>query len=138
MLTLYTDGSCSKNPGPGGWAFVAIDEWNKIIASASGFIDFETTNNRMELVAVLAGLSVLNDDEDVLIVSDSQYALGVINKIERWELAGVLHKRANSDILLQVKLQLKRLPPIKTKWIKGHSGNKYNEIVDKMARATWK
>lgn len=132
MYNLYTDGSCINNPGVGGWAYV-IEYKGKLIYEGSGRVGMTTTNNRMEMYAILMGLSVIPDGKELTIISDSQYALGAIKKIELWERENKLKNKANQDLLSKIKAEKNRLT-LNTKWVKGHSGNLYNDLVDSLAR----
>ena len=121
-ILIYTDGSCLKNPGKGGWAFIFINKNNDEIHMS----DYEenTTNNRMEMKAVIEGLKFLENNEKCIIYSDS---LLVINcATNKWK------RKSNLDLWKEYdKVSINKT--IEFNWIKGHSGNEYNEKVDKMA-----
>lgn len=130
-IELYTDGSCLNNPGPGGWcAILKFGDIEKIISGG----DYNTTNNRMELSAVIAGLQALNYPCSVTVTTDSQYVVNAFNKswIYSWEKAG-FKGRINSDLWIEL-LRLSRIHSIKFNWIKGHAGHKYNEACDTEAQ----
>lgn len=118
---IYSDGSCINNPGKGGWAFLAIEQ--NIEWYVSGYEE-HTTNNRMELLAVIeALLFILNDN--CTIYSDSKYVINCASG--KW--------RRNSNLDLWEKFDIaSKNKCITWNWVKGHSGNKFNEIVDNIAR----
>ena len=121
MILIYTDGSCLSNPGPGGWAAIILDGASKIILKGR---EKSTTNNRMEMMAVISGLESVSNDDNVTIYSDSKY---VINSITLgWK------RKANLDLwkLLDQQLIGKN---VEWKWVKGHSGDKYNDEADQIA-----
>jgi ribonuclease HI len=123
MIKIYTDGSCLKNPnGPGGWAVVMIDIDNYEWYLSEG--EDKTTNNRMELKAVIEGLKLINDDEECIIYSDSKLT---INCAE-----GKWNRKANLDLWKEYDIVSKK-KKINYQWVKAHNGDYYNEIVDKMA-----
>lgn len=134
-VTIYSDGACSGNPGPGGFGTVLV--YNGIEKEISeGFK--ETTNNRMELLAAIRGLECLKEPCEVTIISDSKYLCDAINKgwLENWKQKG--WKKADKKPVLNVELwqQLDNLLTIHTvsfEWIKGHNGHKYNERCDTLA-----
>lgn len=124
---IYTDGSCMPNPGPGGWAFVALLDENDENPSewhVSGGHHM-TTNNRMELAAVIEALEFFPDKKDYLIYSDSQY---VIKCAE-----GKWARKKNTDLWKKYE-KISKGSSIEWRWVKGHSGDKYNEIVDLLAK----
>ena len=139
-VTIYTDGSCLSNPGgPGGWAaLLRLDgtDHEKLI---SGGLDC-TTNNRMEIMAVLMGLRALNQPCEVTVVTDSQYVANSITKgwLFSWEKSNFRDKkgkiRLNDDLWRQMLTELRR-HKITVKWIEGHAGHKENELCDETARA---
>jgi len=122
MNRIYTDGSCLKNPGNGGWAFIFINKNNDEIHMS----DYEenTTNNRMEMKAVIEGLRFIKNGERCIVYSDS---LLVINcATNKWK------RKSNLDLWKEYdKVSINK--NIEFTWVKGHSGNEYNEKVDKMA-----
>lgn len=133
-IDLYTDGACSGNPGPGGWG--AILQWNGHEKELKGG-ERETTNNRMEMQAVIEGLSALKKTSEVTLYTDSKY---VQNGIEEW-LPGWKAKGwktttkkpiKNQDLWEQID-SLIQLHSVKIIWVKGHSGHEMNERVDKLA-----
>lgn len=129
QITLYTDGACSGNPGPGGFAaiLVAQDQNGKVLREKEivGSEAF-TTNNRMELMAVIAGLKALNQPAIVKIVSDSQYVIHTITK--NWK------RKKNNDLWQELDALISQ-HTVEWKYVKGHSGHEYNERCDKLAVA---
>lgn len=136
-VSLYTDGACSGNPGPGGWG--AILRFGKHEKHLSGG-EKETTNNRMELTAVIEGLSALKEPCIVELYTDSKYVADGIGKgwAASWRKNG--WKKAdkkpalNSD-LWETLLNLSEKHTLNIHWIKGHAGHPENEICDRMAVA---
>lgn len=124
MKIIYTDGSCLSNPGgKGGWAAVIIDE-KKLEWLISGN-DNSTTNNRMELQAVIEALDFLEDNDECIIFSDSQLVINCA--IGKWK------RNANKDLWEIYDLKSKN-KKISYEWVKGHNGNEYNELVDNVAK----
>lgn len=135
QVTLYTDGACSGNPGPGGWG--AILECNGRRKELSGG-EASTTNNRMELTAVIEGLSALKYGCAVTLVSDSKYVIDAITKgwVYSWKAKG--WRKADKSPALNVDLWEKLLPQLARhemtyNWVKGHAGHPQNERCDEMA-----
>ena len=135
-VKLFTDGACSGNPGPGGWA--AILQYNGHEKELSG--EPETTNNRMELTAVIEGLSALKEPCVVDLVSDSKYVIDSIQKgwVYSWKKNG--WRKADKKPALNVDLWEKLLGLLEVHqvnfiWIKGHDGHPENERCDKLAVA---
>jgi len=130
-ITMYTDGSAKGNPGPGGYGIVLISgkhykEMNQ------GFR--MTTNNRMELLAVIVGLEAINkENQEVQIFSDSKYVVDAIEKgwLFGWEKKG-FKKKKNPDLWKRFLL-IFRKHKVKFNWVKGHAGNTYNEKCDELA-----
>ena len=121
MYEIYTDGSCLKNPGKGGWAF-AIFKNNKLLQLGSG-ANSNTTNNRMELTAIIKALE-FTKFKNIEIYSDSQLCINCAQNI--WK------KKANLDLWKEFE-NYSKTKNINFHWVKGHSGNKYNDFVDKLA-----
>ncbi|MCL2311257.1 MAG: ribonuclease HI [Firmicutes bacterium] len=134
-VEIFTDGACSGNPGPGGWA--AIIKYEQEEKKISGF-ENNTTNNRMELLALINALSCLKYACKVRIFSDSKYVVDSINKgwAMNWKknkwMRSSGKKALNSD-LWSTLLDLISFHNVELKWIKGHSGHKENEECDRMA-----
>lgn len=121
-LTVYTDGSCSPNPGNGGWGYIAILPDCEIWANDK---KVNTTNNVMELTAVIEALKEFSFFQKIHIYSDSKY---VINCAE-----GRFKRNKNLDLWAQYDKYSKG-KTIKFTWVKGHNGDRYNELVDKLAK----
>jgi ribonuclease HI len=130
-IILYTDGSARGNPGPGGYGVVLISgKYRKEISE--GFT--LTTNNRMELMAVIVGLEALkNSNSKVTVFTDSKYVADAIEKgwLFNWE-KNRFKKKKNADLWVRF-LKIYRTHNVKFIWIKGHSDNKENEHCDKLA-----
>ncbi len=130
QVTLYSDGSSLGNPGPGGYG--GILEYNGITKKYSGG-EADTTNNRMELKAVIEGLKLLREPCDVKLVSDSKYVVQAINEwLDGWIKKGFT-KVKNVD-LWQEYITVSEHHNVKGEWVKGHAGHLQNEICDKMAK----
>ena len=135
-VRIFTDGACSGNPGPGGWA--AIIEENGERREISG-AERRTTNNRMELLAIIRALGSLTEPSRVHVVTDSQYvALGMTRWIHNWQRKG--WKTAGGDPvknrdLWQELLERTRSHDLTWEWIRGHDGHPENERADALARA---
>jgi len=135
-VIIYTDGACSYNPGPGGWAAVLIYKGKE--KHVSGYQP-ETTNNRMELQAVLEALKALKEPCEVTLHTDSAYIQRAFEEgwIERWQRNGwkTAAKQAveNQDIWKAI-LQVSAEHNVAYKKVKGHSEDTYNNLCDKLAR----
>lgn len=135
-ITIYTDGACSGNPGPGGFGVVLISgELRKEVSC--GYKN--TTNNRMELRAVIKGLSMLKKKSEVELFTDSKYIVDAIIKewVYSWKKRG--WKRSNGEAALNIDLWEELLPllefhTVNVNWVKGHAGNEENERCDYLAR----
>ncbi len=134
-VNVYTDGACSGNPGPGG--FCAILEYQGKEKCLSGG-EKETTNNRMELLAVIVALEALKEPCRVRVVSDSKYVVDAVEKgwLSSWQAKG--WKKADRKSVLNVELWQKLVPLLNTHqvsftWIRGHAGHPYNERCDAVA-----
>ena len=136
-VTLYTDGACSGNPGPGGWgAILKYGAHEKEISGGAA----ETTNNRMELTAVIEGLSILKESCEVELYSDSKYVIDALSKgwVYSWQKNG--WKKADKKPALNVDLWEKLLALLERHtlhyhWVKGHAENEYNNRCDALAVA---
>lgn len=134
-VILYTDGACSGNPGVGGWGAVLIFKgFEKRISDA----EQSTTNNRMELTAVIEGLKCLKEPCEVEIYSDSAYTVNGFNNgwIYGWEKSGFKkadNKPVLNDDLWRELLSLTRIHRVTFIKVKGHADNEYNNICDKLA-----
>lgn len=138
-VEIYTDGACSGNPGPGGWGAVLI--YNGVEKQLSGS-EKETTNNRMELSAVITALKALKEPCNVTLTTDSKYVCDAINKgwLNSWHKNS--WKKADKKPVLNIDLWQELLPlldkhRVEFIWVKGHNGHKYNEICDKLAVAEY-
>tara|TARA_B110000967_G_C18625049_1_gene430785 strand:+ start:235 stop:663 length:429 start_codon:yes stop_codon:yes gene_type:complete len=133
--TIYTDGACSGNPGPGGWGAVILDEREKQ-NNISGKVK-DTTNNRMELMAPIMALKKIKTKSDITIFTDSTYVKnGITEWIKKWEKNGwkTSNKKPVKNKDLWIKLNdLCQKNKITWKWVKGHSNNKYNTLADELA-----
>ncbi|PJJ84996.1 ribonuclease HI [Mucilaginibacter auburnensis] len=136
MIEIFTDGASSGNPGPGGYG-VILRSGKHYKELSEGFR--KTTNNRMELLAVIKGLEALNKPgQDVMVYSDSKYVIDAIEK--RW-LNGWLQKgfagKKNKDLWLRY-LEVSKLHNVKFTWVRGHNGHPENERCDQLAVAAGK
>lgn len=134
-VEIYTDGACSGNPGVGGWASVLLYEQHKKELYGN---DEETTNNRMELTAVIEALKALKRPCNVTLYSDSKYVIDSINKdwVYKWEANNWIksdRKPALNTDLWKELLTLLAVHRVKFVWVKGHNGNEYNERCDELA-----
>ena len=139
-VILYTDGACSGNPGPGGWG--AILEYQGYEKEFSGGKE-NTTNNRMELTAVIEGLSKLKEPCIVELYSDSKYVIDGLEKgwAEGWKKRGWIKsdkKPALNPDLWDRLLTLTHIHQMRYHWVKGHAENPKNNRCDEMAVAQWK
>lgn len=136
-VEIYTDGACSGNPGPGGWAAILLYREREKPASGG---EPATTNNRMELTAAIEGLKLLNQPCSVTLYSDSSYMIDALTKgwLERWRIN--LWKTAGKDDvknrdLWEELVALSTQHSIEWRKVKGHSDNEYNNRCDALARA---
>ena len=135
-VIVYTDGACSGNPGPGGWGAI-LKYGNKKKEMSGG--EAETTNNRMELMVVIAALSALKEPCIVSLYTDSQYIANAIN--EGWLKSWIAHnwKRKtgpvkNADLWKEI-VRLFEVHQVEIHWVKGHAENEYNNRCDELAVA---
>lgn len=124
MWELWTDGSCKKNPGPGSWGCIVLLKEKQQAVFLHGS-DPETTNNRMELMAILRGLQFVPDRSRVLVHSDSKYALRTC--FGNWK------PTTNLDLIKAVRRERGRMLMVKEIKVKGHSGDFWNELADRLA-----
>lgn len=136
-IDIYTDGSCRCNPGPGGWGAVLV--YKGVEKEISGG-DASTTNNRMELTAVIKALQALKEPCEITLTSDSKYVIDAITngwaeswRQNNWRKADRSHA-LNPD-LWEILLDEIKKHEITYVWVKGHAGHPYNERCDKMAQA---
>ncbi len=134
-VTIYTDGACSGNPGPGGWG--AILSASGVSREISGG-EAHTTNNRMELMAVIKSLELLTRPCDVDLYSDSAYVVNAFNQhwIEGWQKRGWVNSAkdpvANKDLWEQL-INLTEVHKVKFIKVKGHADNEFNNRCDELA-----
>jgi ribonuclease HI len=146
MIYIYTDGGCSGNPGPGGWAYMVIGTWEPVLLAENWGAEKSTTNNRMELKAVISALEALPGicpeasagAEKITVYTDSQYVQkGITIWIKDWKGKG--WKTSAKDPVKNQDLW-KRLDAlaagfsINWVWVKGHAGNEYNERCDALTQ----
>ncbi len=135
QITIYTDGSCTGNPGPGGYAAIICEGDRERIITGS---ETETTNNRMELSAAIAALKALDRSRStVRVVTDSQYlSKGMTTWISDWKTKGWRGSNGkavkNTDLWRELD-ELSSLHDITWEWVRGHSGDELNERVDALA-----
>ena len=136
MITIYTDGACSGNPGIGGWGAVILEN-NKEDIFLNGGSD-NTTNNRLELTAAIEALKYFEDQQTITIITDSKYVKdGIQSWIQNWKKNGwkTATKKPVKNKELWVELDdLITKHNITWEWVKGHAGNTYNEKADYLAR----
>lgn len=135
QIEIYTDGACSGNPGPGGWGAVLVYNGKEKELSGS---EKNTTNNRMELTAVIMALNELNQPCEVKLTTDSKYVCDAVNKgwVYSWRKNGWRKsdkKPALNVDLWEELLSLLEKHEVQFIWVKGHNGHKYNEICDTLA-----
>ena len=136
-VSIYTDGACSGNPGPGGWGAILI--YNGVEKELSGG-EAMTTNNRMELLGVINALQALKEPCEVELWSDSRYVIDALEKgwAKGWKARG--WKRANKEPALnpdlwEILLALTDTHRLQYHWVKGHADNPYNNRCDALAVA---
>jgi ribonuclease HI len=134
---VFTDGSCEGNPGPGGWGFVWVEN-DEIVAEATG-TDPATTNNRMELKALIEAYKKLPADAEITIHSDSQLCVKTVNEwAAGWEKRGWRRKSgpiANLELVKELYALANAHPTVSLQWIKAHDGTRWNEYADALASA---
>jgi ribonuclease HI len=134
-IIIYTDGACSGNPGVGGWgAILMFKEHEKKISGGSK----EATNNQMEIRAVIEALKTIKKPAEIIIYTDSKYVMDGITKwIFGWKKNGwrTADRKAvkNSELWQELDCEVSK-HKIEWRWVKGHSGDKYNDIADELAR----
>lgn len=134
-VEIYTDGACRGNPGVGGWG--AVLKYGSIEREISGG-EASTTNNRMELTAVITALSLLKEPCHVTLTSDSKYVIDAIQKgwLDSWQKKG--WRKADGKAVLNIDLWEKLVALLEVHkvdfvWVHGHTGHKYNERCDELA-----
>ena len=139
-VTIYTDGACSGNPGPGGWgAILMYGPHKKELAGGEG----QTTNNRMELTGVIRALEALKEPCTVELYSDSKYVLDALQKgwAVSWRKKGWIKsdkKPALNPDLWEPLLNLVEMHDVRYHWVKGHASNPKNNRCDERAVGEWK
>ena len=133
-VTLYTDGACDPNPGPGGWAALLLFGGHR--KALTGYVP-STTNNRMELQAIISALQALKQPCRVRLYTDSEYVRkGVTQYLARWKAKGWLTSDkkavANRDLWEALDAAMQR-HQVEWNWVKGHAGDPYNEEVDRLS-----
>ena len=136
-VTLYTDGACSGNPGPGGWGAILLYNGHELALSGG---EARTTNNRMELTAVIEALQKLKEPCIVELYSDSKYVIDALEKgwAWGWKKRGWVKsdkKPALNPDLWDTLLSLTQKHELRYHWVKGHADNEYNNRCDTMAVA---
>ena len=134
IIKIYTDGACRGNPGPGGWGALILKD-NEEIKLNGGQND--TTNNQMELTAVIKALDFFSESMELEIFTDSKYVMdGITEYIKKWKVNGwkTASKKPvkNSDLWKQLD-DLSAQHSISWNWVKGHSGHRENDIADELA-----
>jgi ribonuclease HI len=132
---VFTDGSCEGNPGPGGWGFVWVEN-SEIVQEKYGS-DGDTTNNRMELTALIEALRVLPEDAETTVYSDSQLCVKTVNEwAGGWERRGWRRKTgpiANLELVKRFYALARARPGVRIEWIRAHDGSRWNEYADALA-----
>lgn len=134
-IDIYTDGACSGNPGKGGWGAVLVYNNNEKELCGG---EKETTNNRMELTAVISALKAVKEPCEITVTTDSKYVCDAVTKgwVYGWKRNG--WKKSDKKPALNVDLWEQLLPLLEVhkvtfNWVKGHNGHEYNERCDKLA-----
>ncbi len=132
---VFTDGGCSPNPGPGGWGAVYVVDDNPV-EEVWGSAD-DTTNNRMELTALIEGAKLVPQGEAATLYSDSRLAVNTINQwAAGWEKRGWKRKTGpveNLDLVKELYYLLKERSELELSWVKAHAGIRWNEYADELA-----
>lgn len=135
QVSIYADGACSKNPGPGGWGVILI--YGDKVKKMSGFQE-DSTNNIMEMTAVIEGMKALKERCEVNIFTDSKYVVDSVTEwLPNWKKNGWITSSRkpvkNIDLWKEI-VELSGHHKVNWHWIKGHDGNEYNEECDKLAK----
>jgi ribonuclease HI len=136
---VFTDGGCDPNPGAGGWAAVKVRD-GVLLEGRAGHED-ATTNNRMELRALLEAFAMLGEDDEATIYSDSSYSVKAVTEwAPGWERNGWRRGKTKKEPVLNVDLMQELLaaarahPRVQLAWLKGHAGSRWNEYADALVR----
>jgi ribonuclease HI len=134
---VFTDGSANPNPGPGGWGAVYVVD-GEVVAESHGHAA-HTTNNRMELQALLAGIELVPEGTPAVVYSDSNLVVRTVTEwAAGWEARGWKRKTGaveNLDLVRPLYERLRQRPELDVRWIKAHAGNRWNEYADSLATA---
>jgi ribonuclease HI len=134
---VFTSGSSSGNPGPGGWGAVRVED-GRVVAERYGS-EPATTNNRMELTAIIAGLEMVGPEEEVTVYSDSELVVNTLTKwAAGWEARGWRRKEGpvkNLDLVQRAWQLVQERPRVRIQWIKAHDGSRWNEYADALSTA---
>lgn len=135
---VFTDGASEGNPGPGGWGAVLVVDGQVVVTDHGS--EPHTTNNRMELKAMIAGLKMLPSDTETNVYTDSQLVVNILTKwAEGWKAKGWTKKSsgpiANLELVKEAYDLARSRPKVSILWIKAHSGNRWNEYADSLATA---
>lgn len=134
---IFTDGSSRPNPGPGGWGAVYVRD-GEVVEERFGHEDW-TTNNRMELTAMIAGLEMAPAGSPVTVYSDSQLVVNTLTKWAKgWEARGWVRKEgeiANLDLVQRAWEFVRQKPSVRIEWIRAHDGSRWNEYADALSTA---
>jgi ribonuclease HI len=132
---VFTDGACEGNPGPGGWSAVWVEDDRVVEERCGGAAD--TTNNRMELMAMIEGLRMLPEDAELTLYSDSNLCVQTVNEwAAGWERRGWKRKTgpiANLELVKELWGLFQQRPKVSVRWIKAHDGSRWNEYADALA-----
>lgn len=137
---IYTDGSCLQNPdGPGGYACLVLNAEKDKILFEESFGELSTTNNRMELKAVILGLSLIETPSKIKLITDSKYIVNAFNQqwvikwqVDNWQTSKKIPV-SNQDLWFEL-LNIASFHNVDFEWTKGHENDSYNNYVDKLAR----
>ena len=134
IVTVYTDGACEGNPGPGGWAYKLVFGGHERTASGS---ELMTTNNRMEIIAAIEALKALKKSCQVTVFTDSTYLQrGITEWLPGWKARGWKRRSgslANIDLWQALDAAME-VHQVTWQWLRGHAGHTENEVVDQLAR----
>ena len=134
---VFTDGSSIPNPGPGGWGAVWVED-GEVLAQDHGHHP-DTTNNRMELVAIIKGIELVPAGRPVVVHTDSRLAVDTLTKwAAGWERRGWKRKTGpikNLDLVKEAYALVQARPEVELQWVKAHAGNRWNEYADALATA---